>query len=223
MNRVYALAAAGNLALAVGGYWLGVHPAQEDTGHLRSSVAQTLQANAAQQAHLAKLQEQAAELPAVQRRLEVLADQIPPTVGLPVVVRQLTTSASAAGVSVQSLAPGAPTALTDATGGTSSTVAGVQQVPVDVVVSGSYFQVQAYLHRIEDLPRAVRIVSVALARNETGGTAGGEVSGHVSLRLFTAGGATAGADAGAAAAAAGSAAAAEAATGGAHPTTTTMN
>ncbi len=80
--------------------------------------------------------------------------QIPPTADEPGLLLLIRNAAARSGVVLSQLTPGTPTL--DATTGLST-------IPLAVTASGSYFQIAEFLYSIETLPRAAKVLTIALA------------------------------------------------------------
>jgi Tfp pilus assembly protein PilO len=95
----------------------------------------------------------------VRQQLEAIDAQIPSTVALPVLLRQIRAVADRAAVDFVQISPGSP----------SPSVAGTYSiVPTQVAATGSYFAVTEFLYRLETLPRAVRVLGLNLSAGPNG-------------------------------------------------------
>jgi Tfp pilus assembly protein PilO len=88
-----------------------------------------------------------------QRKLDQNQTLIPPTADKPGLIRLLQLVADKTGVDLGTIQPSGATA---STGGDYSTI------PVNVIVSGTFFQIDEFLYRIERLPRAMKVTSVTI-------------------------------------------------------------
>lgn len=113
------------------------------------------------QTQLRSLQDAQAQAPETEQEIQVLEEQVPTTVDLPGLFRQLQGAADQAAVDFFQFSPGTPVA--DPSGAFST-------VPGQIVVSGSYFSLQDFLFNLETLPRAAKVMSVGIA--PTAGTTG---------------------------------------------------
>lgn len=157
---------------------------EEQTQQLRNKLA-TLKSEQAQlkdkQAALASLAQKvppAANLPELTRQLQAAAQNIPqpPDAGRatsstghvdlsilsPGVVTDLTASA-AGGSSSSSSSSSSSTAA----GGTTPGTVSVKQIPLTMTVSGSFFNVEAFLDRLESLNRAILVDTFTVAYQGT--------------------------------------------------------
>ena len=123
-----------------------------------STANEDLAAAQAQQrtleSQLAALEQAEAAAPEAKATIQRVEQQIPPTVdeaGLLLLIRN---AALRSGIVFSQLTPGTPTL--DATSGLST-------IPLAVTASGSYFQIAEFLYSIETLPRAAKVLTIALA------------------------------------------------------------
>jgi len=112
---------------------------------------------------LAQLKAAEEESVETQRKIEEIENLIPPTVDQVGMIRLLETTATAAGCDFQADSTGVPTPAPE---GTFSLIA------VGVTVNCTYFQLAEYLYGIETLPRAAKVLDVAISTNDAGGTEG---------------------------------------------------
>ena len=117
------------------------------------------------EAQVGQLEDAKRQAKSVQKELDGLQTKIPPTVNLPRLIRQLQGSADDAAVDFMSVSPGAPAPA--ASGG------GVSTIPMQINVTGSYFSVEEFLYKLENLPRAARVTQITVAP-------GGDTSGSAS-------------------------------------------
>lgn len=184
MKRAHAWllgAVAADVAVLALGWVAVVAPARSDAATLRASTTAQQAANDKQRADLVRLRQQAAQLPATRREIAQIARQIPAGVELPAMIRQLTAVGRGTSVNVTSIAPGTPAAV-------AAGVTPLQQVPVQIAVSGSYPNVERYFGRLEALPRAVLVTSLTL--QTANGSTSGAVTAQIGLRIFTTAAAT---------------------------------
>jgi hypothetical protein len=144
------------------------------------------------QGKLAQLKDTAARAEEFRKRLQVLEAEVPPTTDLPGLIRLLNDAADHSAVDFMSIAPAQPTiavpgggSATQASTGTTGTLGGtasVSVIPVTITVEGSFFAVDEYLFRLETLPRASKVMTIAL----TVGTGGlPQLSLTLTVNFFT--------------------------------------
>jgi len=194
MRQWTLLTVVGIVAVLGAGWFLAVSPQRHHAADLRSQAETQNNANAQLQQRVAQLEQQKQGLPAQQRRLNQIAAKVPDNPALPALIRQLSTAANGAGVDLVSLSPSQPTAMVPTastsvttTGSTTSTAsapaAAVMQIPVAIVVRGSYYNIENFFDAVEKLPRAVLIPGWQLSVAQGTGTvsSGGSGSGAKAL------------------------------------------
>jgi Tfp pilus assembly protein PilO len=170
------------LAILAAGWFLLVAPKHQATANLKTRATSQEQANARLQQQIQVLQAQQQDLPQQQAKLATLSTQIPGNPALPSLIRDLTTAADKVGLTIDSMAPAQPVALvaplaavapapppdtTDTSGATDSTTttpvapapaaSTLFQVPLTLGVTGSYFEVEQFLNKLEGLKRSMLI------------------------------------------------------------------
>jgi Tfp pilus assembly protein PilO len=127
-------------------------------------------------AQLGQLQQARRDAKAVQKQLETLQTEIPPTADLPSLIRLLQGAANAAAVDFLSVSPGQPVAPV--------TGSGVSTIPTSIQVTGSFFSVEEFLFRLEQLPRAVKVTGLTInASAPTVGATGTAAQQELSLSM----------------------------------------
>jgi len=130
-----------------------VLPKMGQVSKARDDLVAAQQEQTSLEAQLRSLQEAKQNAPKVQRELERLDTEVPPTVDLPGVIRLVAQAADRAAVDFFSIAPGVPTA--DASGRFSI-------VPTQITINGEFFALEEFLYSLENLPRAAKVVSFAV-------------------------------------------------------------
>lgn len=205
-------------AVLAGGWVLLVSPEKAAAAALRDEVASQEQLNAQASTRLQVLRDKAKGLPQQEAELAEVTAKIPERVGLPDLIRALTAAARDSGVDLVTVTPGTATALTDAAAAAAGTAAaptdgsaaapaagaaapttptttttapagdGVSAVPLSLVVNGTFYDTEEFVARLEELPRALRITSLALAPTQTStttstsGVLGSTITGVVYVR-----------------------------------------
>lgn len=131
--------------------------------------AETIQSGLRNQ--LASLREAEAQAPEVRRQIAQLANQVPPTVDLPALLRLLTQAADGSAVDFLTVSPQNP--IADASGQFST-------VPASISVTGGYFALDEFLFRLETLPRAAKVLSISVS---PGGATPITATGAVNLSM----------------------------------------
>lgn len=214
MRQWTLLTVIGVVAVLGAGWFLAVSPQRHHAASLRAEAASQLSSNAALQQRVSQLEQQKKGLPAQQRELNQIAAKIPDNPALPALIRQLSAAANTAGVDLVSLAPAQPMATAPAgstgavtttapatTTGTTSTSAtasasSLMQIPVQIVVQGTYYNIESFFDAVEKMPRAVLVPGWQLAIADgagtvsSGGTAGtkalpaGTLKGQINAVVF---------------------------------------
>jgi type IV pilus assembly protein PilO len=104
--RIAGIAAA--LLILVGSWFALVSPTLQSAAALDVETASQQAASAALESRISLLKKQSEELPAQEAKLAGIQQQMPPTPALPTLIRNLTTVAENANVTVSSVTPGRP-------------------------------------------------------------------------------------------------------------------
>ena len=158
VQQLVALTVLGLLAVLAAGWSLLVQPQRAAAADLRAQTEQQVTENARTRTQLAVLQAQATKLPEQRERLARVAEKIPEGPALPALVRALTAASADSGVEFVSLVPGTAAPL-----GEAGAAGQLKALPVTLNVVGGYYDIEQYLSELEKLPRALRVVDVALA------------------------------------------------------------
>ncbi|QSB23519.1 type IV pilus assembly protein FimV [Curtobacterium sp. 24E2] len=114
-NRLSLLLAVLAMAVvAVGGFFLAVQPQLAQTAAAHTQTASVEQTNDTSRSELARLREQAADLPAMKRELSTRAASVPDTARLSAFIDELNTIAAASGMQVSSFTASDATAYSPA-------------------------------------------------------------------------------------------------------------
>jgi Tfp pilus assembly protein PilO len=165
VNRRSPLIAGGAFALvAVLVIVLLVMPKMGQVGEAEDQLTAAQDQELALSAELGALQDAQAQAPETEREIAQLDEQVPPTADLPELFRLLQNAADTAGVDFFSFTPGTPTP---------DQTSQFSVIPSQVTVSGTYFTIDEYLFLMETLPRAAKVVSIAVtpAEVDVGSTA----------------------------------------------------
>ena len=196
------------VAIFVAGWFLLISPKRGEASGLRAQTATQEDANSRLQQQLQVLQAQQKDLPKQQAMLAAMKVQIPDNPALPSLIRDLTAAGRKVGLSVDSMAPAQPVALvadpgavapasttsgvgaagtqTPASAGAASNSSTLYQVPLVLNVTGSYFELEQFLNRLEGLKRSLLVsgLSVSPATSEDGAT--GDLTAVLTGRVFLA-------------------------------------
>ncbi|MEO8775252.1 MAG: type 4a pilus biogenesis protein PilO [Candidatus Nanopelagicales bacterium] len=157
------------------GWFLLVAPAKSNAADLSTQADGVVAQNAATQVQIDQLKAQSKNLPAQEAQIAAIRTRIPTTPALPTLIRTLSTQATAAGVSLDSLTPGTPTL---AAGGTATTATGnspvapgrVSQIPISMKVTGNFANVRLFMNGIEQMQRSMLVSGLAISLNAAGST-----------------------------------------------------
>lgn len=154
-----------------------VRPKMGQVGKAKEELTAAQQQQTSLEAQLASLQEAKQQAPQIQKELDNLKTQIPPTADLPEIIRLIAGAADRSAVDFFSIAPANPT--TDASGGFSI-------ISAQITMNGDFFSLEEFLYRIETLPRAAKIVSFEVGQGpgfESGGST--ELTVTMTAELYT--------------------------------------
>jgi Tfp pilus assembly protein PilO len=186
-------------AIFAAGWFLLVSPKRGEASELRQQTGTQEEANARLADKITLLKTQQADLPEQRAKLATLRNQIPDNPALPSLIRDLTAAGRKAGVAIDAMAPAPPVALVaevtapvaatagateetadESTGESTATTpsaptatAGQRnlfQVPLTLTVSGSYFELEQFINKLENLRRSFLVSGFTLAPQEAQGT-----------------------------------------------------
>ena len=123
--------------------------------------------------HLAQLKAAAADAPKDRRRMAKLQAEVPPTADLSSLIKQINSSADQANVDFMALAPGPPAVQPNGL---------VSTIPVQITVNGAFFAVDQFLFRLENLPRASRVIAITMVPGPAGAP---QVTVGVTVEFYT--------------------------------------
>jgi Tfp pilus assembly protein PilO len=195
------------VAIFAAGWFLLIAPKRSEASDLQAQAASQDNANAKLQDQVQMLMAQQAELPQQRAKLAVLRKQIPDNPALPTLIRNLTAAGRKTGVTIDSLAPTLPVPVVTsaqpivATTTTEDSAAAASesdteaapavvaappaptlyQVPLKVVLVGSYFELEQFVNRLEGLRRSFQVTGFTVEPAATEGTTEG--TGDLQLAL----------------------------------------
>jgi type IV pilus assembly protein PilO len=171
-------------AIFVASWFLLIGPKRSDAAKLRADTVSQDANNQQLIQQLEVLKAQAQDLPKQEAFLAQIRRQLPDNPALPTLIRNLTSAAGKSGVELTSLTPALPvavvapivalptvepttTASTDQTSEAPATVAAppaptLFQVPITVKTTGSYFETEQFLNKIEGLKRSFLVTGFTL-------------------------------------------------------------
>ena len=209
MRKWSLLAAVLVLAVLAAGWFLAISPKRGDAAALKVKAQQQQSANATLQTQIAQLKEEAKDLPKLQAKLALIRVQLPSDPQLPRLLRDFSGLAKTSGVTIQALEPSEPTALTpaatsatptatgtstgttaktgtSATLGAASATPSLYQVPLQIKVTGSYYELEQFLNGVEGLRRPFLSTGVDITTaTGSGGSSGSSTlsAGDLTLTL----------------------------------------
>jgi Tfp pilus assembly protein PilO len=155
-------------------WFLLISPRRADAADLTSqAAAENAQIGTLQQ-QLAQLKEQYAGLAKQKDQLKAIKAQLPPDADVSALVRNLLDFAGTAGISLDSVTPGAPVVLgsdgsVDANA--TATVGSVISVPLAINVTGQYFENSLYLKYLQtQMTRSILISGLSVVPATTSAT-----------------------------------------------------
>jgi len=186
MRQWTMLTLVGVVAIVAAGWFLVVSKERHKAAELRTQASTQQASNASLQSEVNQLLQQKNGLPAQQRKLAGFAQGIPSNPAMPTLIRQLSAAANSAGVDLVSLAPASPTlvqaaavpgvAQTSATASAAAAAPQLAQIPVQIVVQGSYYNIELFFNAVEKMDRKVLVPGYTLSAAQgtvTGSTAPG--------------------------------------------------
>jgi Tfp pilus assembly protein PilO len=213
ITRRYTLIAALLVAAVFAAGWFGlVNPKRTEAADLKEQTVAAEQQNATLQTKIKQLEAQAADLPAQQARLAEIRTQVPEAPQLPALIRSLTDVAGKSGVTLVSLTREEPTPVVEAAAATEptttegeegaaaesstaeATATGTEEaaapgealvaIPLTVLVSGSYFDVEQFVNKAEDLTRAMLITGISIVPASEEDSATGELEATITAQVY---------------------------------------
>jgi Tfp pilus assembly protein PilO len=171
-------------------WFLLVSPKRSDASAISAKATKQQASNDALVQQLNQLKAQSLDLPKQKANLAVMRKQIPDNPALPTLIRDLTAAGKKVGVQIVSMKPGPPvaaaitvpvatapaasttdTAATDTTSTTATpatptavapTVAPLYLVPLSLEITGSYFEVEQFINKLEGIQRTFLITGFTL-------------------------------------------------------------
>ncbi|HTY72460.1 MAG TPA: type 4a pilus biogenesis protein PilO [Actinomycetes bacterium] len=197
-------AAAVAVLVLVAGWFLLVSPARGQVSDLHSQTAAQQQTNTALQTQINQLKVQNKDLPKMEAKLAEIRQHLPANPELPTYIRSLTDIAHRSGVVLLAVTPAqpapvvvstpavvaptvsaspsassstsaSPAAVTPATP-TTTTASGLKMIPVTVQVTGGYFNLVAFLNKVEGLQRSMLVYAVNVSPGVTNPNGGSTTS-----------------------------------------------
>ena len=143
-----------------------VSPKKSEAADIQARTQGQLSANDGLRTKLITLQQQSTKLADQQAKLAAIRQHLPGTVAEAALIRSLSEAATATKVSLTSLLPAepAPVSVTASTGGATATVPSgtLMLVRVDISAQGSYYNLELFLNKIEQMQRSFLVTGFTL-------------------------------------------------------------
>jgi type IV pilus assembly protein PilO len=185
-------------AVFAAGWFLLIAPKRSEAADLRDQAVAQEDANARLEQKLAVLKAQQEDLPKQRARLAVIQTQIPDNPALPTLIRDLTAAGRKTGATISALAPAAPVPVVTAAvvpvvaesdgeaAAPTTPAASLFQVPLEVKVGGSYFELEQFVNKLEGLKRSFLVTGFTLSEPTDPEAAAGDLLLSLQGRVFLA-------------------------------------
>jgi Tfp pilus assembly protein PilO len=142
------------IALLAASWFLLISPRRADAADIRLQVDKADAQAATLNVEISQLKVDFADLPKQKAKLKAIKKQLPPGANIPALVRQLQNLAAQSGLSLDSIAPGAPTVVlpADVVAPPATTAPGagaLVAVPMTVTLTGDYFEASLFVKRLQ--------------------------------------------------------------------------
>jgi Tfp pilus assembly protein PilO len=202
-RRAPLFAAIGMVLLVIVVVFVAILPKMKQVTQREAELAAAEQEEQFLLAELQRLQDVRAQLPEVRRRLAKFNQKVPGTADLPGLIRLLQNAADASNLTFFSIAPGDPTPVgaaapvlptappsPDATAPPPpvvpvAPVGTASVIPSEVVIVGFFFDVDQFLFRLENLPRAAKVISISIVPGPNSQDVLGELQATLLVQVFT--------------------------------------
>jgi Tfp pilus assembly protein PilO len=150
--------------ILVAGWFLLISPKRAEVADLQAQTAAQDDENSALAMERDLLKQQNKELPEKQAELAGLRTQIPRAPELPSYIRQLQDIGKASGVGLSSLTPATPVSLSgvQVAPGAALPPDELAAVNVDIVVTGTFFEIEKFVNELETTERYTLVGGVAM-------------------------------------------------------------
>jgi Tfp pilus assembly protein PilO len=141
------------IAIAIAVFFLLVFPKMKQVGRAQDDLETARDEQVTLETELARLQAVREDAPKIRRQVARFRKEVPPVADLPGMINQLQDAADVSNVDFFAVSPGTPAA---------ATAGAAAVIPAQIQVIGGFFQVDEFLFRLETLPRAAKVVTVAI-------------------------------------------------------------
>jgi Tfp pilus assembly protein PilO len=173
-TRLWTVGAAVAAVVVLLAGWFGlVSPQRGDAAQHRADAQAQVDANAQLQTQIDVLKQEQKGLPAQQSKLAALRTQIPDNPALPNLIRALSDEAQKSGVVLTTLTPSTPVTLADTSGavatttGTSVTPDALAYIPLQVQLTGDYFEIEQFMGALERMQRSFLVSALTIAQDDS--------------------------------------------------------
>ncbi len=196
--------------LLLAGWFLVISPKRSEAAELTDQAAAQEQANTVLRGKIAVLKSQAEDLPAQEAALAAMRQKLPANPALPGLVRSLSSIAAKSGVVLVGIEPQTPVVMTDPAAaaaaaaaaatpttttegsetGAAATAAppapelGLKMIPVTIEVTGSYFDIEQFFNKVEDLTRSMLVSGFTIQSDDTAEGATSDLTAEIDARVF---------------------------------------
>lgn len=193
--------------LLLAGWFLLISPKRSEAAELTAQAEAQEQANVVLRGKIDVLKSQAADLPAQEAELAAMRQQLPADPALPGLVRSLSSIAAKSGVVLVAIEPQTPVAVEDPTAAPAAAATaegqaaapaadaaapaaapaadlGLKMIPMTLQVTGSYFDIEQFFNKIEDLTRSMLVSGFTIQNDDTAESATSDLKGEIEARVF---------------------------------------
>lgn len=188
--RQWSLGTAGIFILILLLSWfLLISPKKSEAADIQSQAQTALSQNDQLRLKLQTLQQQSAKLADQEARLAAIRQHLPPNLALASFIRTTSAAASGSNVSLDAVAPSEPAVFVAAAAGAAGTSsvegAALMAVKVEIKASGSYYNIERFLDKLEGQKRSLLVTAFAVTPGGSGKTSSGQqVSIDVQARIY---------------------------------------
>jgi Tfp pilus assembly protein PilO len=154
------------MLILLGSWFLLVSPKKSEAADIQTQTQTQLSQNDALRAKLVQLQQQSTKLADQEARLAAIRLHLPASLALSSYIRSMSTAASSSNVSLDALSPSEPAAVIPpaAAGQTqaNSAAGSLMVVKVDIKASGSYFDLEQFVSKLENQQRSMLVTGFTI-------------------------------------------------------------
>lgn len=170
--------------ILVAGWFLLITPQRAEVAELQTQTEAQENTNSSLNTELAVLKEQNKDLPEKQAELAALQTKVPNSPELPTYIREMQDVGRQSGVSFTSLTPSAAVSVGGVSAASGALTPGqLAAVNVDMVVSGTYFELTKFMNDLETASRYTLVSGYTIAEG-TESESEGEVASSSSPELI---------------------------------------